>query len=138
MIIADRLRRMRGGPGVGDLEVGAGDPRLVGVMEHDAAVEEVGARTLNERRVLVKVTGAEGGLTLGDGAVLAGQIADLARLGLALVADGVFAALGRVKVSESGAAVAVLRDGVDVDVVGCEQVSPPFPIGQRWAMSGTY
>lgn len=131
MILADRLRRLRSGTGVGDLEVGAGNPRLVGVVEDDAAVEEVGARALNERGVLVQVAGAEGGLVLVSRAVLARQIANLARLGLALVADGVLAALGGVKVSAGGSTVSVLGDGVDVDVVGCQQVSTPFLVKQR-------
>lgn len=125
---------MRGGPGVGDLEVGTSDPRLVGVVEHDAAVEEVGAGALDERGVLVEVRGAEGVLARGDGAVLAGKIANLARLGLGLVADRVFAALGRVKVSAGCAAVAVLGDGVDMDVVGCEQVSVTLPANKGDSM----
>lgn len=86
-------------------------------MEHDAAVEEVGVRTLNERGVLVNVTGAEGGIVRRNSAVLAGKIADLARLGLTLVADGVLASLSRVKVSAGCCAVAVLGDGFGVNVV---------------------
>lgn len=99
-------------------------------MEHDAAVEEVGVRTLNERGVLVNVTGAEGGIVRRNSAVLAGQIADLARLGLTLVAGGVLASLSRVKVSAGCCAVAVLGDGLGVNVVSCEKVSFLFSVQQ--------
>jgi hypothetical protein len=49
--------------------------------------------------------------------VLSTQVASLARVGLAGVADGDFATLVRVQVSASASAVAVCGDGLLVDVV---------------------
>jgi len=55
-----------------------------------------------------------------DAAELAGQVADLAGRRRGGVADGGFAALGRVEVGAGGGAVAV-NDRGGVDVVDCER-----------------
>lgn len=75
-----------------------------------------------DRGIGAKVEGAElvveGELVgvRGDLAILAAQIADLAGLGSVLVADGILATNIGVKVSLSGSAVAVARDGGLVNV----------------------
>lgn len=98
-----------------ELEVGAGDPRLVGEVHDEAPVAEEGADALLEGGVGV-VKGELEGVRVGL-AVLAAQVADLAVLGGLGVAGGVLAADEGVEVGEGLRAVAVLGDGGDVEVV---------------------
>jgi len=61
-----------------------------------------------------------GEILRGDVAVLAAQVACLARLLLGGIADGHFAALVRVKMGARTSAVAVCWDRLFVDMVHCE------------------
>jgi hypothetical protein len=100
-------------------EVGAGDARLVREMDDDRAVAEEGADALFGRGVQIGVGLLEGAVLVGDDvAPLAGQVAHLTGGGLLGVARSCFAADEGVQVGERLGAVAVGRDGVDVEVVG--------------------
>lgn len=83
-------------------------------MEDEAAVAEEGAGALDDGEVRVDV-----GLFVvdGDGAVLAAQVTDLARLGLGAIALGGLAADEGIEMGESLGAVAIFGDGVNVEVV---------------------
>ena len=96
-------------------EVGASDAGLVGVVHHDALVAEEADGAGRAADVLVRVGG--GVVRAGHAAVLAAQVADLARGGRGGVADGVLAALVRVQVRHGGRAVAVGGHRLLVDVV---------------------
>lgn len=115
-----RSRLIKPDLALGDLDkVGAADPRLVGIVKHDAAVPEKRAEALDRRRVQVNVVAAERPGALGDLAKLAAQVAHLARLGQRRVADGLLGPEEGVEVRERGGAVAVVGDGRDVQVVHC-------------------
>lgn len=79
-------------------KVGARQPRLVRVMDHDRSVAEVGWAAGLERRVEVKVLGHEG--IRRDLAVLSAEVADLARLGLGSIAGRSLAAMVRVQMGQ--------------------------------------
>lgn len=99
------------------LKVGTRNALLVGKVEDNGSVAKEARRVLLERAVGVDVLCAE--RVLGDVAVLAAQVADLAGLGLGGIAGGGLAALVRIEVSECGGAVAVGGDGRDVEMVDC-------------------
>lgn len=87
-------------------------------MEDEAAVAEVGALALDQRRVRVAELGRERFRRVAaDLAVLPAQVALLARLRPSWVAGRVLASDVLVQVCLCGCAVAVLGDGGDVDVV---------------------
>lgn len=88
-------------------------------MNHDAEVAEEGRVRRVQRGVQVGELGPEGAGALGDGAVLAAQVAHLARLGGFGVARGLLAALVGVQVRPSRGAVAIIGDGTGMDVVVC-------------------
>lgn len=109
---------MARGQGRGRLlhKVGAGNARLVGVVQDKAEVADKGGTRGVGRREQVAVRDIEG---VGrDLAVLARQITDLARLLEGGVTGWVVVADKGVEVACSGGAVAVGRDGRGVDVVG--------------------
>lgn len=85
-------------------------------MDDEAAVAEEGGVALERRRELVQVGRLEG--VRRDGAVLAAQVADLARLLQGLVAGHRVAADEWVEVGRGVGAVAVAGDGLVVQVVG--------------------
>jgi len=88
-------------------------------MDDDRAVAEEGADALFGRGVQIGVGLLEGAVLVGDDvAPLAGQVAHLTGGGLLGVARSCFAADEGVQVGERLGAVAVGRDGVDVEVVG--------------------
>lgn len=100
-------------------KVRARDASLVGEVEDEASVAEVRAADfLSEGRVRVVVGSLE--RVFRDLAVLATQITNLAGLGVLGVASRILPALERVEVSQRLGAVAVLGNGVDVQVVGCK------------------
>lgn len=88
-------------------------------MQHKTAVSKKGANALLCRGKVVGKSGLEGAVVArrGDGAVLACEVADLARLGPCWVAGSRFAALVGVEVGEGAGAVAVVWYGLVVDVV---------------------
>lgn len=108
-----------GGVGCDELEVGAGDACLVGKVEDEAAVAKEGpANLLVDGRVRVDIAGSE--RIRGDLAVLASQVASLAKGRLRRVARWLLAALEGIDVGKCGRAVAAagLR-WQDVQVVCC-------------------
>lgn len=91
-------------------------------MQDEAAVAEESADAVEGRREVVRVRGGEGPVVArsrADVAMLARQVADLARLRARGVAWRLLAALERVQVREGRGAVAVSGDGLVVDVVDC-------------------
>ena len=88
-------------------------------MDDDAAVAEERSHAFLGRGVEFEIEGLEtGGIGRdSDGAMLAAQIADLARLGLGGVAGGRFATFVGVKMAESAGAVAIGGHWGDVNVI---------------------
>lgn len=84
-------------------------------MEDEAPVAKEGAGAANEGGVVIGVGG--GKRVVGDLAVLARKVANLAGLGGGGVAGGALAALEGVEVAQSIGAVAVGGHGLVVDVV---------------------
>jgi len=85
-------------------------------VKHKGEVAKVGLVALLGRSIQVVVLGAVGGRL--DGAVLARQVTDLARLGLGRVALDLGARSVGIEVTEGGSTVAVLGDSRLVEVVG--------------------
>ena len=88
-------------------------------MDDDGAVAEEAARARPGGGEEVEVGGLEGA-DAGDLAVFAGEVADLAGLGLGGIAGGHFTADVGVEVGEGGGAVSGGGDGLVVDVVDWE------------------
>ncbi len=117
-------------------EAGAGDARLVGVVDDDAAVAKEGADALQRRRVQVDVRRLPLAHVRGDGAVLAAEVAHLARRRRRLVARRRLAADVGVQVRQRRRAVAV-GHGRHVEVVGCG-AGQQWTRLQLWKMGLTY
>lgn len=90
-------------------------------MEDDRAVTEESTDALLGRSVVVNVFGLVG--VACDLSMLATVISDLARGRVLGIARRVLAASKRIEMGESRSAVAVGRDGVNVNVVGFVKVS---------------
>lgn len=105
-----------GAGAVNQSEVGAADAGLVRVVDDEASVAEEGANATCCRGKLVIVRNLE--RIRRDLAMLATQVTNLAGLREVGVADRVFATEERIQMGECFGAVAVTRDGIDMDMVG--------------------
>lgn len=98
------------------VEVGTADACLVGEVDDEASVTEVGSNTLFCGHELVVERHLKG--IRCDLAVLAAQVTDLASLREPGVTCRVLATDERIEMSQCLGAVAIARDRIDVDVVG--------------------
>jgi hypothetical protein len=112
-----RSPRNVGGAGADNhVEVGTADACLVGEVDDEASVTEVGPNTLFCGHELVVERHLK--RIRCDLAVLAAQVADLASLREPSVTCRVLATEERIEMSQRLGAVAIARDRIDVDVVG--------------------
>lgn len=96
--------------------IGASEARAVVVVDDKAAIAHEGLVVGVQRDVVVEVRCGEA-RDRGNVAMLTGKISHFARLGLARIARGVFAAVHWVEMAASRIAAAIRGDWVLVDVV---------------------
>ncbi len=109
-----------GGLGLGLFKVGARQASAIGKVNDKGAVAKEGIRARLERGKGIRVLGGKG--VLGNLAVLAAEVTDLARRGVRGYTGRAVAAVGRVEMTTGRGAVAI-GSGVDVNVVGLSRES---------------
>lgn len=100
-------------------KVATGQPRTVRPVNNDGEIAKEGDIIFLVREKVVGVKGLEGTIVRSvDGSMFAAQVTDLAGLRRVDVTGSFVATLVRVKMGARSVAVAILWDGLFVDVVG--------------------